>query len=218
MSLVLAAVPTRVAYDHSDRQLDREPVQDGCCAICAHYGPGVPVYGKHGAVSDNFTDYDLGRGQATDNHICMACCWVFRTKPLRLRPVAYTRTGHHVLDQPSKLYAALATPIGYDRAVSISVGRQKHAAPWADWGTLRTERLNDVWDQTDVDRLAVLADLRALGFNERALADPDFPYHIARKTDRNPLDLHDQWMALEDWRTNRRHCLDIALLATRKDK
>lgn len=184
------------------------PVEGGPCAICGTHGQVLPA---SDVVSDGFTDWDRCPFARSDAVFCVSCAWSLRHRPCRTWPMVAHRDG-----TTDDTLAVLASPVDHTTAVSVPLSRQIHTAPFARWGSVATDRQHIEWTAADVDRLALLATLRTLGFTEPAFAEPS-PRWVTLSRCPDRAWVLDAWEQLAPWRQSTDH-LAVALRATRTPK
>jgi hypothetical protein len=187
----------------------------GTCARCHQATDHAALLTD--VISDKWTGWqDYATGDRTPRW-CPPCAWGHTEPTLRHLPWLIT-TDHGAPATLSTLHATLTRPLPADVALLIPLTRKKHLLPAARWGLITVDDLALPWRPADADRLTVLTALRAAGFTERALGAPAPRFeHLRTLTPTQQAQVLRTWALLDPWRAFPAY-LQIALLATRKDR
>jgi len=188
-----------------------DAASNGRCARCARQAPLVPV---RRVVSRSFTGFD-GWVDPAAGGLCSGCTWGYRTTSLRESPYLVTKAPSAVALTAAELARVLGAPLSMDRAVTVPArAGRKHVLPAARWGRVTLDDVPLPWEEADVDRLALVARLRAEGVSSRELTAPAPPWRLIQHADgpsRNRL--LDGWERLGPWR-RRPVWMTLATIAT----
>lgn len=188
------------------------PTTDGTCARCSSLADLVAT---RAVVSKVFTGYDQWRNPSGAG-LCPACTWGYRTAELRTAAHLVT-ADPPCLQQldPDQLGALLSEPLAPTVAavVPLRPGR-KHLFPNAVWGRVTVDDTQLPWTAGDVDRLAAMRRLRAMGFGSRMLTQPAPAWTVIRRLPKSWTDqVLEDWTALDPWRA-RPAWFDLAVQAS----
>lgn len=192
---------------------ENDPSIETTCGLCGTDGPGHPF---KEAISDNFTAWEQLPFQADSKGFCTACVWGFKTKDLRLRIHQLTPEFREL--SPSMLRELLSEALDYRVTIAVPIGRQKHVAPWAREGMIRTDNEDVAWTADDARRLDAVARLRTLGFGEQALTEHEPRWLLLKKLNNEERkEVMALWPMLKVWRSHP-VMMEIAARATRIEK
>lgn len=167
--------------------------EQGVCAVTGEVGA---VYPSRTVLSNLFTAWDRLGGQTAT--IGLAMCWAVsrQSNHVKTQPYVVTHdTAHHpTLPQ---LRETLIAPVSPDIAVTIPISQQVHTLPWAQWGTVTTDRDQHDWTTNDAALFAVFCRWRdEYRVSEKAWPEPSCPWWIARE---HP-ELVAEWSMFDPWR------------------
>ena len=186
----------------------------GVCARCARPGDLVPVRSVVSKVFTAFDDWaDLG-----GPGLCDTCAWVFSTPSLR-------STIHLISRDPAQMSPLTRTEAktvllggqlgaGVALVVPLRPGR-KHLLPAATWGRVCVDDAQLLWTDTHAGLLALVEELRALGFGSRMLSEPAPPFAVLKGLPSTEWGaVFRAWDALAGWRTPDNPWLPLAVHLT----
>lgn len=191
------------------------PADQSMTGQCARCSRDAALVATRTVVSKVFTAFD-GWREPGGAGLCPACTWGFRAPGLRL--VAHLVTSAplklQALDPPS-LGQLLGAPLPAEVAVIVPLrpGR-KHLLPEAVWGRVAVDDARLPWTASDVDRLAAMCRLRALGFGPRMLTEAAPAWPVLRRLPHSRWSqILGDWSRLELWRS-RRPWFDLGVQAS----
>lgn len=196
--------------------------------------PGVPASGRDGpgrcarcaaatevlipvreVVSRSFTGVDDWAVPASTG-LCPGCAWAYRGTGLRAGPLQVTRDppGLTALSR-SRLAAALAAPVGVDRALAVPTrAGRRHVLPLARWGQVVLDDTLLSWGEGDPARLSLVLWLRRQGVPAGGFTGQVPPWTvIGAATPRRRTEILTAWGHLAPWR-RARPWLTLALTAS----
>lgn len=187
------------------------------CAMCA--APADIPAGD--VVSANFTDADLWRcrDDSPAPLLCCRCAGRYRDTDLRRYPHTVTADEHVRMSLPETT-VLLSAPLPADVAVVVPVGGRKHLWHHCRGGHVTSDQVPAYrWDEQCAARLGAVAELRALGFGESAIAETAPRWAVmGRLSPDEQTEALRLWPLLDEWRTIWRPLLDVAVRATRTPK
>lgn len=188
---------------------------EGVCARCGTAGRLSPVAD---VVSKNFTAYD-GWIDPSGGGLCATCVWGYRTVGLRQHAhvVSHAPAALRCLEL-AELARVLSAPVPRSSAVIVPLRRgRQHLLPAAAWGRVTVDGAQLGWTSSDVERLQIMATLRAEGVGPRAFSASAPPFSIVRRLPSTRwADLMVMWDQLAAWRASALW-LRLGLLATSND-
>lgn len=186
----------------------------GTCARCGCDGDVVPVRSVVSKVFTAFDDWSNPGGSG----LCHTCAWAFSTPNLR-------STIHLVGRDPARLSPltkAEAKSVllhgeldpGTSLVVPLRPGR-KHLLPTATWGRVCVDNAQLLWTATHARLLALVDQLRELGFGSRMLTEPAPPFAVMRTLPQAQwATVLRSWEALAVWRAPDSPWLSLAVHLT----
>lgn len=216
------------------------PTVDGIDAHTGRPAAGWPVAKILGA---SFTDWDRLPHHAAENAVVTpALKWALHAEAAPKTRVWLTKSFAWAIDRdgaemlgelyfkqteplpkygciahPDRLFETLATAVNGNRCVVVPLRGQIHVMPWAQWGSVATERWCGPWDARHADAVVALKTLRDAGFGETALREPAPPGYLTAKLGLGYTTTRALWARTGPLRAEPER-LDVALTATRTRK
>lgn len=152
---------------------------EGACARCARSGAVVPVRAAISKTFTGFDDWDDPSGPG----LCPACAWGYTAPALRSVPHLVGRDPASLqrLDRPRAGELLSSGGLSPDLALIVPLrpGR-KHLLPTAVWGRISVDDARLTWRKRDAELLALVLQLRGVGFGSRMLGEPAAPFRVLR--------------------------------------